>query len=320
MYECEYCGTMLDAGEKCDCRKEAEVVEVKEVETDELRLEVFPFEPVKEIEFNKSELEEKLTAHLKKYDNLVITKDMVSDIKKEKASLNKLKKALNDEKIRQKKIFTEPITLFEADVKKLISLIENTVKNLDEQITVYDEQERKMKIDKLKRYFDENVGNLKESVTFASIFKERWNNKSESLTACQNDIKSKLFTISKELEVIKEKCVEFRLDCEVKYLENYNLIEALELETELKKRKAAYLKQQAKEEEKERLRTETPTEVSEEIPQATPQEEFFNVIKPAEEKLIKKFKVVFELDETIEALNDLKAYMDSKNLNYRVIK
>ena len=68
MYECEYCGAMLDAGEKCDCQKAGEVIEEKEAE--ELKLEVVPFEPVKEIQFNKTELEAKLKAYLQKYENL----------------------------------------------------------------------------------------------------------------------------------------------------------------------------------------------------------------------------------------------------------
>lgn len=314
MKKCKNCGAYLDAGEKCDCGDLADIIEIEEEEElkskrdgEELRLEVVPFEPVKEISFNKAELEDRLKVYLKKYEGLIVTKDMAAEIKKERANLNKLKKALNDEKIRQKKLFSEPIVLFEADVKKLISMIENAILGLDSQLKAFDEEEKQKKFDTLKKFFNENVGELKELITFESIYKDRWSNKSESLTTCQNDIKSKLFQIGKELEAIKEQCVDFYFECERAYLKSFNLVEALSLESELKKKKELYMK--AKEEEEQKAEV------------VSREEAFFNAIVPDEaRKEEKRFKVTFELFDTVAALNELKAFMDARGMNYTVLK
>lgn len=309
----------MDAGEKCDCGELAEIIEIEEEEavSEELKLEVVPFEPIKEISFNKAELEDRLKAYLKKYEGLIVTKDMAAEIKKERANLNKLKKALNDEKIRQKKLFSEPIVLFEADVKRLISMIENAVSGLDSQLKAFDEEEKAEKLTKLRKFFDENVGELKELITFENIYKERWSNKSESLTTCQNDIKSKLFQIGKELEVIKEQCVDFYFECERAYLKSFNLVEALTLESELKKKKELYMKAKEEEEQKAEVREKEEAEQK----TVSREEAFFNAIVPDEaRKEEKRFKVTFELFDTVAALNELKAFMDARGMNYTVLK
>lgn len=310
----------MDAGEKCDCGELAEIIEIEEEEavSEELKLEVVPFEPIKEISFNKAELEDRLKVYLKKYEGLIVTKDMAAEIKKERANLNKLKKALNDEKIRQKKLFSEPIVLFEADVKRLILMIENAVSGLDSQLKAFDEEEKAEKLTKLRKFFDENVGELKALITFESIYKDRWGNKSESLTTCQNDIKSKLFQIGKELEVIKEQCVDFYFECERAYLKSFNLVEALSLETELKKKKELYMKAKEEEEQKAEVREKAETEAE----AVSREEAFLSVIVPDEEtkQAEKKFKVTFELFDTVAVLNELKAFMDARGMNYTVLK
>ena len=56
-------------------------------------------EPVK---FNYEELKKELTEKVENYKNLVYTEENINMAKKDRANLNKLKKAINDEKIRVK--------------------------------------------------------------------------------------------------------------------------------------------------------------------------------------------------------------------------
>lgn len=315
MKRCEFCGAMLDVGEKCDCQKLSESEVVTEAQ-EELKLEVVPFEPVQKIEFNKSELETKLKAYLSKYDNLVITKDMTADMKKERSELNKLIKALNAEKIRQKKIFTEPVTEFEKEVKELISLIEKATSNIDTQLKSYEEQEKQEKISKLREFFDENKGELPEDVTFESIYRKEWENKSESLKSCQNTLKDRLYMITRELEQVRKQCGEFVLECEVEYLKKYNFIDALNLCNILKRKRGALEKLKADVTPTAEIETKQANEEN----KAPNQTEVLEMIKPGKTQSSKLFKVVFELNESLEVLNGLKAYMDSKKINYKVIK
>lgn len=312
MKRCQFCGAYLDAGETCDCQTVIKApLKIDEETPEELKLVVVPFKPIPKIEFNKVELETKLRIYLSKYDNLVITKDMTVDMKKERSELNKLIKALNAEKIRQKKIFTEPMLNFETEVKEIIHLVEKAAKNIDVQLKNYEEQEKQEKISKLKKFFDENIGELPKEVTFERIFRKEWENKSESLKSCQNVIKDILFRITKELEQIKKQYPDYYVECEIKYFENFSLIDALELGNVLRQKKVN----------SEKLETEKQFEEVEKASDTiniSPQDAFLKAIEP--EKKEKYFKVTFELDETLEALNDLKAYMDSRHLNYRIIK
>ena len=323
MSKCKYCGRLLDPGEPCDCQKEVTVVS-EEVAKEELKLEVVPFEPIKEIQFNKAELEEKLKAYLSKYDGIVITSDMISDMKKEKAKLNKLTKAINDERIRQKKAFAEPITAFENDVKSLVALIDTTVKNIDFQIKAYDEKDKAEKLEKLRAFFDEKITDeLREKgVTFDKIFREHWNNKSESLKACQNDIEGIIFTITKELELISKQCEEFYLECETKYFEDLKLIDALEHGAILKKKKEA-LEKLAAEKEAEQQKVQEPTPTPIEDVKFDSEYELLGIIKP-EKKLEKKTEKHYDfsfrvVNVGVSDLNWLKACMDSKGIEYEII-
>lgn len=55
------------------------------------------------ISFNYEELKAELTEKVAFYETLVYTDDQVKDAKADRATLNKLKKTLNDERIRREK-------------------------------------------------------------------------------------------------------------------------------------------------------------------------------------------------------------------------
>lgn len=55
------------------------------------------------ITFNYEELKQELTKKVSMYETMVYTDDQIKEAKADKAQLNKLKKALNDERIRREK-------------------------------------------------------------------------------------------------------------------------------------------------------------------------------------------------------------------------
>ena len=56
-----------------------------------------------QITFNYEELKQELTEKVSMYETLVYTDDQIKQAKADKANLNKLKKALNDERIRRER-------------------------------------------------------------------------------------------------------------------------------------------------------------------------------------------------------------------------
>ena len=62
-----------------------------------MNLKIEEYQLPAEIQFNFDEIKLEISEKLKKFENLVYTDDQVKDAKSDRASLNKLKKALQDE-------------------------------------------------------------------------------------------------------------------------------------------------------------------------------------------------------------------------------
>lgn len=78
------------------------------------------------IDFNYEELKAELTSKVSFYETLVYTDDQIKDAKADKANLNKLKRALNDERIRREKEYMQPFNVFKAQINEIIGIIDNT--------------------------------------------------------------------------------------------------------------------------------------------------------------------------------------------------
>lgn len=78
----------------------------------ELRVEAYQL-PEK-ISFNFEELKTELQAKTQHYETLVYTDDQIKEAKADRANLNRLKKALNDERIRRRKSILHPLCFQET--------------------------------------------------------------------------------------------------------------------------------------------------------------------------------------------------------------
>lgn len=108
------------------------------------------------IQFSNYEgLKANINATLSKYEGLILTDDNKQFIKGEKANLNKVSKALNDERIAVKKEYVKPLELFEEQVKEITGLIKDVTNKLDEQVKVAEDAEKQLKEDNVRFYFDE---------------------------------------------------------------------------------------------------------------------------------------------------------------------
>ena len=86
------------------------------------------------IVFNFEELKAELSEKIKPYETLAVTEDDLKSAKSDKATLNKLKKALNDKKVEVKKEYISPLENFEKQVKELVEIIDKGVNNIDTQV------------------------------------------------------------------------------------------------------------------------------------------------------------------------------------------
>lgn len=118
---------------------------------------------------NFKELEQLVKNTLKQYEGIELNDDNKQDIKKIMADLNKVKKAINDERIRVEREYTKPLELLKDQVKSIVGTIDETRNTLDEQVKEDDRIKREEKTSLLKDYFDNNLPKEIDFITFEDV-------------------------------------------------------------------------------------------------------------------------------------------------------
>jgi len=94
------------------------------------------------------------------YSNLIITdQDSYKFASQVKAELNKVIKAISDERIRIKKEFNNPLTEFESKVKEITGEIEAGKNQIDGRIQEYDQRLKDKKQNKINDLIQQHAGN-----------------------------------------------------------------------------------------------------------------------------------------------------------------
>lgn len=225
-----------------------------------MQLEV-KFQEIKPVESNFESLKVELKEQLEKYQNLVVVEEDLPKYKEDKAKLNKLKKALNDQRIRVKKEFTAPITAFESQVKELIVMVDDPVKCLDDQLKKFEEKRKEEKKQKIVDLFTEL--NDIDQFKLTRIFDESWLNVSVSMKKIKETITTEIEKIHADIQAITDLQSEFEDELQKIYLKNFSLSEAINRNNEynrIKEKQEAERK--AKEHaEKERIEREKQVEI-----------------------------------------------------------
>ena len=171
-----------------------------------MQLEVKPYEQIKPIEFNYEELKTQLLTKLDTYKHLQYTSDQIQAAKADRAALNSLKKALNDERIRREKEFLEPFETFKGQIRELCNLIDEPVKLIDAQIKEVENREKEEKREQCRKIFDDMTSfpGKPEWLQFEQIFNEKWLNKTCSIKSITDEIVEKLKKIAADITVLSE--------------------------------------------------------------------------------------------------------------------
>lgn len=190
------------------------------------------------VTFNYDELKKEIAEKADFYANLVFTESQMAEAKSTRAELNRLKKALNDERIRQEKAYMEPFDKFKAQINEIISLIDEPVKSIDSQIKNFEEQQKNEKLEKIKGLWEET--GHPEWLSCRMIFDSKWLNKSFSMKKVQEAIIEKLDTVSSDMETLK-KLPEFSFEAIEVYRQTLDINKAIsegQRLSEIQKRKA----------------------------------------------------------------------------------
>lgn len=153
-----------------------------------MELKVNQIQEISPVTFNFEDLKKELTEKSKYYSTAVYTEDTITEAKQDRANLNKLVKAVNNEKIRIKNEVMKPYLPFEEQCKELIEIVNAAVENIDVQIKNFEEKKKDAKIQKITEYFMQNIGLYDGLIEFDTIYNDRWANVTYDMKTIQQEI------------------------------------------------------------------------------------------------------------------------------------
>ena len=275
-----------------------------------MQLEIQPIEKAKPIVWNYEELKAQIQERIAFYKTLQYTPDQITAAKTDRSSLNSLKKALNDERIRREREFLEPFNTFKAQIKELCDLIDEPVKIIDAQIKEVESREKEEKREQCRKIFDDMASfpGKPDWLQFEQIFNEKWLNKTCSIKSITDEITEKLKKIIAEITVLSE--LEFSFEAIEEYKRSLDVSAAMaegKRIAEIQKRKAEIEQNVVAES------TETPQIpfASDEVVEITADEE-----KGKETRVWLSFRACLSKSEALE----LRAFFTAMNIQYEAIR
>ena len=295
------------------------------------------------IDFNYEELKAELTSKVSFYETLVYTDDQIKDAKADKANLNKLKKALNDERIRKEKEYMQPFNVFKAQINEIIGIIDKPIAVIDEQVKAYDEKRKAEKQKAIEDLFSQ-IG-FQNFVTLEKIWDPKWLNASVSMKSIEDQMKSRMYEIGNGVLTLSQ-LPEFGFEATEVFKETLDINKAIseakrmseiakaKAEAEARRkaaeeaRKAAEEARKAAEEARRKAEEERKAQgrAAEEqraaMAQAmTPSEDVQQApVQESQPEPQKKMIVKFEVELTTEDAAALREFFQSRNITFRAIK
>lgn len=150
---------------------------------------------------NLEQLKAEIAPKMEYYRSLVVTEESIRSAKADRANLNKLKKAISDQRIAVKKQCLAPYEALECECRELEALIIAPIAAIDAQIKAFEEIEKNKKYSELKIYF-ESVNNL-EFLVLDDVLNSKWSNKTFSVESLKEEMLTNINRISGDYEQLR---------------------------------------------------------------------------------------------------------------------
>ena len=274
---------------------------------------------VPEIKWNNEELKVAIAEKMKEYNGLVFTEETISEGKKDRANLNKLRGAIDDERKRVKKLCMEPCNRFEKEVKEVLVLVDEQINAIDVQIKEVEQIKREEKRKAVQELF-ESIG-FQKFVTLEMIWDEKWLNASVALSKVENQMKETMYRIGEEVGTIS-RLPEFSFEAMEVYKKTLDLTQAIKKGQELadiQKRKEEAVARQNAEEERRKAEeaatgkeSENPEEAADthDAPKKAEENDYTRVVSEP------VMRIDFRVWGTKEQILALRDYMKQNNLKF----
>jgi len=277
------------------------------------------------ISFNYEELKAELTEKVAFYETLVYTDDQVKDAKADRATLNKLKKTLNDERIRREKEYMQPFNEFKAQVNEIIGIIDKPIAVIDKQVKEFEDQKKANKQNAIEELFA-TIG-FQNFVTLEKIWDPKWLNASVSMKSIEEQMRSRMYQIGDDVLTLHN-LPEFGFEATEVYKQTLDINKAIkeaQRMAEIAKAKAeAEAKKKAAEEARKAEEERKAKEIKEEQTVIAPAEPNEQAVTPSEpvqsadstqERMVVRFEVLL----TTEDAYALKEFFKSRSIEFKAI-
>ena len=263
------------------------------------------------IEFNYEELKTEITGLAGKYTGIAYTEDQIKEAKSDKAKLTKLKKAMNDERIRLERDYMAPFTEFKDQVNDLIKIVDGPIREIDGQLKRYEEDRKARKEEEILSYID-SIGGVPGSIAPEKLFSSKWLNATYSMNAIKGEIDAAVDQIRENLDTLNG-LEEFSINAILVYQDTLSLPAAL---AEVKRQKNI----RAMNEEAERRRAEREAEkridTAAQIPVTPADPPEMREPEPEEDP---RQWVSFSALLTIHQARMLRAFFDTNGIEFKAI-
>lgn len=268
---------------------------------------------------NLEQLKAEIAPKMEYYSSLVVTEESIRSAKNDRANLNKLKKAISDQRIAVKKQCLAPYEALECECKELEALIIAPIAAIDAQIKAFEEIEKNKKYSELKAYFY-SVNNL-EFLTLDDVLNPKWSNKTLSVESLKEEMLTNINRISGDFEQLRIMYQNSPLLTPIinKFTEKKELspvlVYAAQLEKELEK-------EQKREEELEAKQPKNALNAPVSAPE--PNNEFIqeniNTAVSVDSRVNQSITGTFRVTCTKDQLIMLRDFMKSQGIKFEVVK
>lgn len=153
------------------------------------------------IDFNYEELKSQIQEKTQIYNNLVYQDKDLKIAKSDKSNLNKLKKALNDERIRREREYMQPFNEFKEKINEIIKIIDEPINIIDKQVKEFEKVKKENKRKQINELFSEL--NPYKWLKIDKIYNSKWLNSSFAIKKVQDEMNLSFNDIENDLNLIK---------------------------------------------------------------------------------------------------------------------
>ena len=289
-----------------------------------MELKMNEYQLPEQILFNYEELKAELTEKVQHYETLVYTDDQIKEAKADRAALNKLKKALSDERIRREKEYMKPFDDFKSKINEIINIIDKPVAVIDKQIREYEDKRQQEKLEEIKKLWFEME--VPDGLTLDKVFNDRMLNASFNMKHVKQCFIDAIDRFNRDMAVLVN-LSEYSFEAQQTYISSLDLSKAMNEANRLSrlaKQKAEYEAEQERlkaEEAKKAAQAVTP-DVKEE-PVSEMGKAISSIERQAYEKAVNaapaKQWVAFQALLSTEDALALKEFFNSRNIEFRAV-